>query len=46
MRPFSDPQLALEAAMSELEGDSQVIVLPQATSVFPKIEEEIGNSLS
>ena len=46
MQPFSDVQRALEAAMSELGGDSQVIVLPQATSIFPKLDAENGNSLS
>ena len=38
MQPFCDPQSALLAAFAELGDDSQVIVLPQAASIFPKID--------
>jgi nickel-dependent lactate racemase len=38
MQPFRDPRSSLLAAFAELGDDSQVIVLPQAASIFPKIE--------
>lgn len=38
MLPFASPQSALEAALSALGAQSQVIILPQAASILPEIE--------